>query len=120
MLENGSKKAQYEITCIFDVVQKFTITITQPENGIIKVYQTKGGERIDLDISSTGTVEIEKDQAVYFELIGNDGKKPKKLVVDGIEHTAVTSTIAKQTPGAIAVRIPNVSKSFSVTGECGD
>ena len=120
MLENGSKKAQYEITCIFDVVQKFTITITQPENGIIKVYQTKGGNRIDLDISSTGTVEIEKDQAVYFELIANDGKKPKKLVVDGIEHTAVTSTIAKQTPGAIAVRIPNVSKSFSVTGECGD
>ena len=120
MLENGSKKAQYEVTCVFNVAPKFTITITQPEHGIIKVYQTEKGERKDLTISASGTVEIEEGKAVYFELIAKDGKKPKKLVVDGVEHIKVTSVIAKQTPGAIAVRIDKVKNNFSVTGECGE
>ena len=120
MLENGSKKAQYEVICVFNVAPKFTITITQPEHGIIKVYQTKKGERKDLTISASGTVEIEEGKAVYFELIAKDGKKPKKLVVDGVEHIKVTSVIAKQTPGAIAVRIDKVKNNFSVTGECGE
>ena len=120
MLENAGKKAQYEVTCVFNVSPKYTITITQPEHGTIKAYQTKGGVRINLAISATGTIEVEENKPVYFELIANEGKKPIKLVVDGTAYTKITTVISHQTIGAIAVRVDKVKKNFSVTGECGD
>ena len=117
MLENGGKTAQYEVTCVFDVTPKFNITVNSLENGTIKAYKMKAGARVELEIKS-GILEVEKDDTVYFELVANGGKTPKKLVVDGSEYTSVT-TLPKQTPGAIAMKI-QIKKAFVVTGECGD
>lgn len=119
MLENGGKKALYEITCVFDVAVKNTITITKPEHGTINAYLMKAGVRTPLTISSSNTIEVETGTFVFFELVADTGKKPKKLVVDVTEHTEVTTGVVGQTTGAIAVKV-KVEKNFSVTGECAD
>lgn len=122
MLTNGVKKAQYEVTVTFDVVKQNKITVTQPaSDGQIKFYTLKGGVRTDLTIETVGgkhVVKVDDGTGVYIELVANEGKKPKKLIVDGTPHTSVT-TIAKQTVGAIAVRVV-CKKDFEVSGECGE
>lgn len=119
-LENAGKKANYEITVILDVVPQYKITITQPQNGTIKVYKLSAGQKTYLELvdeSGKKIVKVGKDQVVYFELVADQGKTPTKLTVDGTDNTTVTTNIPQQTAGAIAVR-HKCTKDIEVSGEC--
>lgn len=122
MLENGDKKAQYEVTVKFDIEVKHTLTIKKPENGEIKVYQLSGvgsaAVRTDLPVGADGTLKVKAGYTLYFELVAATGKTPKKLTIDGKEYTTVTN-LPKQTSGAIAKKMI-INNDFLVTGECGD
>ena len=122
LLENGDKKAVYEVTVEFTIEVLYTITVNQPENGQIKVYRIVSNngvrERVDLEIGADNTLKV-NSYAIYFELIANNGKTPKNLILNG-KPTKGPTQVEKQTPGAIAKMIFTVTKDYTVTGECGD
>ena len=117
-LKNGISVATYEVTCEFslDATDTKTVTVVQPANGVIKAWFMKRGNRIDIDLSS-GKFEAPDNTAVYFELIGSAGHKPKKLVVGDTELGPGSPTVSHQT-GGIGYRLPKVTKDITVTGEC--
>ncbi|MGP1438781.1 MAG: hypothetical protein ACTTKH_06900 [Treponema sp.] len=128
ILENNGKRAGYEVTVVFDKVieVQYTINITQPENGKINVYKMIGAQRIDITVDTSGILKVKKDSTnnkkLYFELLGTNGKKPKKLTADGVTrelgNIKSERELGKKKDGTLSIVISRWVNDFSVSGEC--
>jgi len=119
-LSKGGKTATYKVKVNCNVkIPNHTIQVNQlASGGEIKVWRTVGFPLKRENITSfPATIENKRTtNVVYIELVATDPKKPKKLVINGVEYKTVTTGVSKQTPGAIAVKVLLLD-SLTVSGE---